>query len=101
MDAEYGGRDDSRRSTSGGALKLGRHIVKSRVVTQQVVALSAGGAAPYGVVEDAGVLIGAISMMHDFGLSVEGVLRAVSSAAKGIVSWRRLWEVKHIDVRNM
>ena len=48
-DADYGVCDGTRRSTSGGALKIGQHCVKSRSVTQAVVALFTGEAELYGV----------------------------------------------------
>ena len=82
-------------------MKLGHHCVRSWNAKQQVVALPTGEAELYGVVKGAGLLIGAISMMRDLVLSVEGVLRADSSAGKGIASRRGLGEVKHLDVRNM
>ena len=82
-------------------MELGRHCVKSRSATQQVAALPTEGAELRGVAEGAGVLIGAISMMRDLGISANGVLCANSSAAKGVVSRRGLGRVKHVDVRNM
>ena len=83
VDADYAGCDETIRSTSGGALKLGHHCVRSWNAKQQVAALPTGEAELYGVVEGAGVLIGAISMMRDLVLSVKGVLQADSYAAKG------------------
>ena len=55
----------------------------------------------YGVAKGAGVLIAAISVMHDFGLSAKEVLWANLCAAKGIVSRNDPDAVKYIDVRSM
>ena len=100
-DADYGGCDETRRSTSGGVLMIGHHCVKSWSVTQAVVALSTGEAELYGVVKGAGVLMGAVSLARDLGLNMRGVLHTDSSAAKGIASRRGLGKVKHVDVRNL
>ena len=101
VDADYGGCVETRRSTSGGVLKIGHHCVKSWSVTQAAVALSTGEAELYGVVKGAGVLMGAVSLARDLGLDMRGVLHTDSSAAKGIASRRGLGKVKHVDVRNL
>ena len=101
VDADYGGCDETRRSASGGVLKIGHHCAKSRSVKQAVVALSSGEADLRGVVKGAGALTGAVSLARDLSLNARGGLHADSFAAKGIVSRLGLGKVKHVDVRNL
>ena len=61
-DTEYAGCKRIRKSTSGGTVMLGSHLIKSWTSTQSVVALSSGEAEYYGVVKGGSVLFGAISM---------------------------------------
>ena len=81
--------------------KSGRHCSESRSVAQEGAALSAGEAELPGAAEDAGTLIGAVTMMRRLGVAAKGGRRANSSAAKGIVCRRGLGKVTHVDVRNM
>ena len=52
------GCQKSRKSTSGGIVRHGGHIIKSGSTNQAVVALSLGGAAYYGMVKGASGAIG-------------------------------------------
>ena len=50
VDTDYAGCIRTRKSTSGGVIKLGRHVVKSWSSTQKVISLSSGEAEYYGMV---------------------------------------------------
>ena len=68
---------------------------------QQVAALPAGKAEQYGVAKGGRVLIGAIGLTRDLGVTVKGILRTDLSAAKDVAPRRGLGEVKHVNVRRM
>ena len=92
-----------RRSTSGGLIMLGSHLIKSWSSTQKVTALSSGEAEYYAIVKGACQGIGVRSMFKDFQINdvsqryVE--INEDSSAAKGIASRRGLGKLKHIDIK--
>ena len=57
-DTDWAGRPITRKSTSGGCLMLGSHLIKSWSSTQPTLALSSGEAEFYGVVKASGVGLG-------------------------------------------
>ena len=96
VDTDHAGCIKTRKSTNGGALMYGNHCLKSWSTTQSIIALSSGEAEYYGLVKGGSVLLGAISMASDLGLSLKGRLHTDSSAAKGIASRRGLGKTRHI-----
>ena len=61
-DTDYAGCRLTRKSTSGGVVMLGNHMIKSWSSTQAHVTLSSGEAEYYGLVKGASVAIGVKSM---------------------------------------
>merc|ERR1711895_351289 len=55
VDTDYAGCRKTRKSTSGGVLMLGEHLIKGWSVTQAVIALSSGEAEYYGIVKGSSV----------------------------------------------
>ena len=51
VDTDFAGCRKTRRSTSGGVITLGSHVIKTWSATQGVVALSSGEAEYYGIVK--------------------------------------------------
>ena len=78
---------------------LGKHCLKSWATTQSIIALSSGESEYYGVVKGASVLLGAISLARDLGLTMQGRVHTDSSAAKGIASRRGLGKTRHIHTQ--
>ena len=60
-DTEYAKRK-TRKSTNGGVLRHGQHVIKSWSTTQSVIALSTGEAEYYGAVKGSAIVLGAKSM---------------------------------------
>jgi hypothetical protein len=100
-DTDFAGCKETRKSTSGGVMKLGSHTVKTWSTTQAVIALSSGEAEYYGLVKGGGVAIGAKNMLRDLGVSVNIELKTDASAAKGIASRRGTGKVRHIEVQQL
>ena len=55
-----------RRSTSGGLVVLGTHMIKSWTSTQKITALSSGEAEYYAVVKGTSQELGVRSILEDF-----------------------------------
>ena len=100
-DTDHAGCVSTRKSTSGGVLMLGSHLVKAWSTTQSVIALSSGEAEYYGLVKGASIGIGIKSMLSDFGVPVSVVVHTDSSAAKGIGSRRGLGKLRHIELAEL
>ena len=83
-DTDWAGCLKTRKSTSGGCMLLGSHLLKSWSSTQQTVALSSGEAEYYGVVKGASIGLGMLAMMKDVGVHATLKVRTDSAAAQGI-----------------
>ena len=70
MDTDWAGCLRTRRSTNGGLIAIGTHIVKHWSSTQATIALSSGEAEYYGMVKGASVALGIRSMLADLGVDV-------------------------------
>ena len=105
VDTDYAGCRKTRKSTSGGIIRLGNHVIKTWSTTQSVIALSSGEAEYYGMVKGGSVGLGIQSMMQDMG-AVKDVkigikIHTDASAAKGIATRKGLGKVRHIEVNQL
>ena len=66
-DTDWGGCVKTRKSTSGGCLMLGGHVLKTWSSMQPTVSLSSGEAEFYGVVKAAGLALGQQAVLKDLG----------------------------------
>ena len=80
-DSDWAGDKKTRKSTSGGAVFLGKAMVKSWCSSQNVIALSSGEAELYALTKCACQVTGLQSMAMDFGLHPQGRVYTDSSAA--------------------
>ena len=69
-DTNWAGCIRTRKSTSGGCLMLGSHVLKTWSATQASLALSSGEAEFYGVVKGASIGIGMRALYRDIGLDI-------------------------------
>ena len=100
-DTDYAGCRKTRKSTSGGLLMIGEHMVKSWSTTQAVIALSSGETEYYGIVKGSSVGLGARSVLKDLGNTVRVCVMTDSSAAKGMASRQGLGKVRHVEVNQL
>jgi len=96
VDADYAGDKVSRKSTSGGVVFYGKHILKSWASNQAVIALSTGESELYAAVKGFSVVLGCQAMFADFGLRVNTSVGTDSSAAKSLIERNGLGKAKHI-----
>ena len=98
-DSDWAGDKVSRKSTSGGLLMIGGHLIKSWSSTQPVIALSSGEAELYALVKAASQAKGLCSLMADFGFETQISVHTDSTAAIGIVHRIGLGKTRHIEVQ--
>ena len=100
-DTDWAGCPRTRKSTSGGCVMLGSHLIKSWSSTQASVALSSGEAEFNGVVRGSGVGLGFQSLLRDLGVQVPLRVWTDSSAAIGICSRQGLGKLRHLDTHTL
>ncbi len=83
-DTDWAGRPRTRKSTSGGCLMLGRHLIKSWSSTQSRVSLSSTEAEYYWVVKASGMALGYSPLLEDLGHKLPLRVWTDSSASMGI-----------------
>ena len=98
-DSDWAGCKASGRSTSGGAMRLGMHCVKTWSTTQATVALSSAEAELYALIKGAAQTLGMMSLLSDFGMTLKGVVHTDANAAVGIVQRQGLGKLRHLRVQ--
>jgi hypothetical protein len=101
VDTDFAGCRKTRKSTSGGLLAIGGHVLKSWSSTQGIIALSSGEAEYYGMVKGASLGLGLKALMGDLGIDHKLRVRTDASAAKGIATRKGLGKVRHIEVNQL
>ena len=103
-DSDWAGCLDTRRSTSGGVLMLGRHPLRTWSSTQATVATSSAEAELYAMAEGASRGLGFQSTLQEITDDVSlRVLRVWtdSAAAKAFASTRGLGRMRHVQVKDL
>ena len=102
VDSDCAGCAVTRRSTSGGLLKLGMHTLKTWSSTQAVAAMSSAEAELYAMTEGATPGMGMKTMLSEMGIVLDIVhLYTDSSANKSFLSQRGLRKMRHIEVKKL
>jgi hypothetical protein len=98
-DANWAGCKRSRKSSSGGTLALGSHLIKTYSKTQSVIAKSSGESELYGVIKVSTEALGISTLLEDFGLENTTVRVGIdANAAMGIVQRRGLNKLRHVEL---
>ena len=98
-DTDWAGCPRTRKSTSGGCIMVGSHLLKSWSGTQGPISLSSGEAEFYGVVRAASAALGYAAMLEDLGHELPVRVWTDSSAAIGICGRRGLGRLRHVDTQ--
>ena len=96
-DADWAGCKETRKSTTGGAIQAGSHVVKTWSKTQSLVALSSGESEFYAALKASAETLGMLAIMRDLGWSMYGEVFGDASAALGIIHRKGRGRTRHID----
>ena len=102
VDSDWAGCRETRKSTSGGVPKVGRHVVRTWSTTQPTIATSSGEAELIAMYEGAARGLGLKTVMLECGFSPRlGMIRVWtdSSVAKSFVATRGLGRMRHLEVK--
>ena len=97
-DSDWAGCKKTSRSTSGGAITNGSHLIKSWSATQKSITLSSGEAELVAAVKMSCELIGMCQLMADWGQELRAKVWVDSAAALGIVHRRGNGKLRHVRV---
>ena len=100
-DTDWAGCPRSRRSTSGGCIMVGSHLLKCWSSTQAGVAKRSGEANFYGAVKGASTGLGMRALYKDIGYDLPLRLWTDSSAAIGICSRQGLCKLRHLECTSL
>ena len=92
--SDWAGCRRTRKSTSGGCMMVGKHLLRTWSSTQPSIAMSSAEAEYYALVEGATRSLGLQSMMRELGLRTNIFLQTDSSAAKSFASQRGLGRLR-------
>jgi len=97
-DSDWAGCKRTARSTSGGAIMAGGHLLKSWSSTQRSITLSSGEAELVAAVKMSAELIGMTQLTADWGLDYRGRVFVDSSAAIGVAQRKGNGKLRHVRV---
>ena len=96
-DADWAGCRETRKSTTGGCITIGKHIIKTRSKTQSFIALSSGESELYSTLKAAAETLGLPAMLKDMGWLMKGEIWSDANAAIGIINRNGLGKTRHIE----
>ena len=97
-DSDWAGCKDTAKSTSGGVIMWGSHMLKSWSSTQKSITLSSAEAELVAAVKVSTELIGMTQLAADWGLDSHGKVHVDSSAAIGVAQRRGCGKMRHVRV---
>ncbi len=97
-DSDWAGCRRTARSTSGGAILSGGHLLKSWSSTQRSITLSSGEAELVAAVKMSAELIGMTQLAADWGMQCRGRVMVDSSAAIGAAQRKGNGKLRHVRV---
>ncbi len=101
VDTDWAGCVRTRKSTSGGAVMLGKHTIKLWSSTKTSIALSSGETEFAGVMRGAGQGLGYQALLSDFGVEAPLRVWTHSSCAIGICNRQGLGKLRHLDTHTL
>jgi hypothetical protein len=100
-DSDWAGCVKTRRSTSGGTVVYGKHLLQHWSRTQVNVALSSGEAELNACLKAGCEALGLRTLMGEIGVTIGLHIFADSSAAAGTLNREGAGKVKHLEVKQL
>ena len=97
-DSDWAGCKQSGKSTSGGIIMIGTHVIKSWSRSQKTVALSSGEAELTAMVKVTCESLGIAALLGDWGDPKSITVFADSNAALGVVRRKGAGRLRHVKV---
>ena len=101
VDSDWGGCLSTRRSTSGGVVMRGAHVLSHWSRTQATIALSSGEAELNASLKGGCELLGLGELEREWGKTVSLRLEGDSSACRGTLQRQGSGRQKHLEVRQL
>ena len=98
-DADAAGCPKTRRSTSGGCLRVGQHTLATWSSTEKVVLLSSVESEYYSMVRCAGEAIGLANTIQELGHQAQIRIWTNAAAARGLALRSRSGTIKHMETK--
>ena len=98
-DSDWAGCRRTAKSTSGGIVTMGGHVINNYARQQKTIAPSSAEAELHAVVAASAETLGIVNLCRDMGFTVEGEIYVDSSAALGITQRAGLGKVRHLRVQ--
>ncbi len=99
VDSDWAGCAATCRSTSGGAVKLGWHTIKTWSSTQATVAMSSAEAELFSLTKGTSNTLGLMSVARDLGMQLDATVHSDASAALAIAQRQGLGKLRHLKVQ--
>ena len=100
-DSDWGGDVRTRKSTSGGCVLNGTHLLLHWSRTQQTVALSSAEAELNAMCKGGQEGLAAKIMVEEIGRSLSVRMRTDASAAVGVIARQEAGRVKHLQIKQL
>ena len=100
-DSDHAGCARTRKSTSGGVVRWGNHIIKWWSKTQPTIALSSGEAELAAIVKSTSEGLGIIATMEEWGIQADRLVKSDAVAAIGMVKRQGLGRIRHLAVADL
>ena len=100
-DANWAGCKATRRSTSGGVIMRGKHLIKSWSKTQNAVSLSSAESEFHATLKAATEGLGLITMASAFGDVYKVRLHVDASAALGVIQRKGVGKIRHLHAGSL
>ena len=99
-DADAAGCPKTRRSTSGGSLRMGRYTLATWSSAQKVVSLSSGEAEYYSMARCASEAIGLANTVRELGREARVRISTDAAALRGPAVRKGSGTIKHMETKN-
>ena len=100
-DSDWAGCQRTAKSTSGGVVCIGEHVIKTYSRQQKVIALSSAEAELYAMVAASAESLAIIAYAEDLGAQMGGEVFVDSSAALGISQRCGIGKVRHLRTQGL
>ena len=100
-DSDWAGCAKTAKSTSGGIVCIGEHVIKTYSRQQRVIALSSAEAELYAMVAASAESLAVIAYAKDLGINMIGEVYVDSSAALGISQRCGIGKVRHLRTQGL